>query len=732
MFVYNAVTAICFAMLTLTVIYLIVNFCIKNRRDRIAYLRSFKKGKCAVVFVFALPLFCIGYMYGGTDFFTALFKSVGNTINLVVLKYSLSDISALMEANVFFRITVDYCCVLVLLNAALFTLSLTSQYIRSFICSVQLKVTSKPWLCIFGHNANSLSVYKSASGYAPFVVDKLSADDKYALYCKKMSYKSCASDEGVISAAVARVIKKHRACTVIINTENDEKNLDICRRFITAIQRADENGRNALFAGLRIYVFGDPKYEAVYEQTVGNSYGCIHYKNKYRMIAVRFIDKYPVSAFMDERHIDYSTSLLKKDTEINICLIGFGNANRQIFLTSVANNQFLTEGKHGPVVKKIKYAVFDKNPSEENKNLNHTYYRFKNEFADADPAEYLPLPEQPAVEEYHRLDINSPDFYGDVKKCVSAKNGVAFVIISFGSDLENIDLAQKLAEKRREWELDELVIFVKVRQSALCGALSEEKNCYVIGDESADVYDVNEITSDKIFRMAQMRNEVYELESKMTADRTFVPDENAVRENRAASIKGWYLEKCQWERESSLYCCLSLRSKLNLLGLDYCRADENTLVPLSESEYMNRYAADDMPDTQSYNLTVEGKRVIKYTLSFPQSARKNLAYLEHIRWNAFMLSKGIVPADRQHILGEKVLKKGKSVYSNGKNYALRRHGNLTTFEGLEEFAKMTAARDGVSEEEKDVIKYDYQIMDDAYWLLTANGFKIVDINPRRI
>ena len=37
-----------------------------------------------------------------------------------------------------------------------------------------------------------------------------------------------------------------------------------------------------------------------------------------------------------------------------------------------------------------------------------------------------------------------------------------------------------------------------------------------------------------------------------------------------------------------------------------------------------------------------------------------------------------------------------------------------------------AERDGRSEEEKDVIKYDYQLMDDAWWLLNKGGYIIVE------
>jgi hypothetical protein len=56
---------------------------------------------------------------------------------------------------------------------------------------------------------------------------------------------------------------------------------------------------------------------------------------------------------------------------------------------------------------------------------------------------------------------------------------------------------------------------------------------------------------------------------------------------------------------------------------------------------------------------------------------------------------------------------------------LRHHGNITTFEGLEEFRKMIAEREKENEKNFDKIKYDYQLLDDAYWLLNNHGYKIV-------
>ncbi|MDE7454475.1 MAG: hypothetical protein K2M64_01450, partial [Clostridia bacterium] len=284
---------------------------------------------------------------------------------------------------------------------------------------------------------------------------------------------------------------------------------------------------------------------------------------------------------------------------------------------------------------------------------------------------------------------------------------------------------QKLVEKRREWGVEDLVIFVRSTKSHKEHFIFKEKNVFFIGTENECVYDIDRIINDKFFNMAQMRNEIYDLEYAITTDKNFVLDESAILQNRINANKNWFLSKSQLERESSLFGCLSLQSKLNLMGLEYVKVDDNDLPAMTEEEYMNYYAQGDLPDTDTYGLTVDGKKVINYTLNFPESKRRNLAVLEHLRWNSFMISKGMVPATKEQIINETVEKDGKIKHTNGRNYRLRRHGNLTTFDGLVEFRQTVAKRDKCNEADYDVIKYDYQLLDDAYWLLTKNGYKIV-------
>ena len=161
-----------------------------------------------------------------------------------------------------------------------------------------------------------------------------------------------------------------------------------------------------------------------------------------------------------------------------------------------------------------------------------------------------------------------------------------------------------------------------------------------------------------------------------------------------------------------------------MMGLDYVANDDTTQVGLTEEEYFDIYAKNDPVEFVTSN---DGTRVVKYTLNFKDSKRKNLAIQEHLRWNSYMISKGVIPATINDILNETIEVDGKVKHTNGKNYRLRRHGNITTLDGLVDFRKLIANRDNVSEDKTDVFRYDYQLLDEAYTFLTALNYKIVKI-----
>lgn len=728
---YRVVMAVCFVLLILEVLYLLANVIFKKRRQRITFIRGFKNGKFAVIYLTAIPLYWIGHIYAKIDTIDAFFLAVNKIINLVVLKYDVSSIEALMKAEPLYREIIYFCFVLVGINAILFTISLSAQHLWSGIQKVRHIVSHRDRLYLFGNNPRNVLIYKSDKKRNKAIIDNISDSDAENFYMDKISYISTHS---LVSQAVklVRLASKRRCESVfIINTEKDEENINLCRKIIEMISALSKEEKERMFLKIKIYVFGDSIYRTIYEDIVSDSFGCIHYVNKYQKIAMDFIDRYPLTLFMNENQIDYSKSLVKAGVNINFALIGFGRTNQEVFLTSVANNQFLTEREGKIELKKVNYHIFDKEKAENNKNLNHSYYRFKREVEAMNEEDYLPLPTVPAEEFFNVTNINDRKFYPELKEIINKnKMDANFVLISFGSDLENLDMAQKLVEKRREWELDNLIIFVKVRKWHKEQTLLEQAGCYFIGNERDVVYDIEKIMNDKIFRMAKMRNEIYDLESAITKDKKIVINEEYIQTKAKESNKKWHLSKSQLERDSSLYGCLSIRSKLNLMNLDYCPADSNSKKALTEKEYLEVYASGDMPDTKTHNLTVDGKKVIYYNIDFADSRRKTMAIHEHQRWNSFMISRGTIPASKKLIAKEQVKTDEGMQFTNGRNYDLRRHGNLTTFDGLVEFRQIVALRDKIAESKTDVIKYDYQLLDDAYWLLTSNGYKIVAMDHK--
>lgn len=713
----------------ISVLTVVKNLICKNRKDRISYIRSFKKGKGAIIYIYSIPLLWIGYIYSGQNILNSLFSAIRKSVELIVLRFDFAPIQSIMEENTLYSIAIYLCFTLVCINAILFVISLVNQHLWHYFKELRFKHSDASKLILFGNNPHNRSIYLSDSNRRKIIIGKMTNDDAQNLYMKDILYRNQEPSRQCVEVIMNSCINSKSEHIVIINTENDAKNIDISRLFTNAISQLDEENRLNCFRTLKIFVFGDPKYETIYEDIESNSCGCVSYINKYRKIAIDIIEKHPFSLYMSDNHIDYSTSLVRDDVEINVMLIGFGKTNQQFFLTSIANNQFVAKTETGIGHKSVNYHLFDQKAVVQNKKLNHNYNRFESEFTDINIDEYLPLPEHPARTDFHKLDINDNTFYKDIYSVVSnADNSVNFVVIAFGSDLENIDMAKKLSCKFQEWGTTNFTIFVKVRNHDNDVKFHESEHCHIVANEDESVYNIERILDDEISNMARLRDVAYEIEHELVQHNTPIDQEKiAIIKDKAYC--DWYMRKTQLDRESNVYCCLSLRSRLNLIGLDYCSKDDDCREALSEQEYLNIYALDDMPDFSYYNLNADGKRIIHYPLDYKKSLRRNLAIQEHLRWNSYMISKGIVPASIEQILTERNIS-GK--HTNGKNVKLRRHGCLTTFDGLLKYRKIIANRDILpgetllqAEARKDVIKYDYQLMDDAYWLLTKCGYKII-------
>ncbi len=757
---YIVVPVICIGILTAIVVYFVTKFFSLDRSGKINFIKNFKKGKFAAIYIVILPLFYMIYRYGGTDIFQSAFSTLSKAMYFVVLRFDfVIDDIAVTSINPFYTTAYYYSVILSTLNALMLYVSILHHFIWKRYRLFKYRHGKATRVVIFGNTAESLNIYNSCND-KKVIADAIDKDERFRLYQSGVTYRSFSNFDGLKNDCTAGIVKlldkavqDNTKLNLIFNFGNETANLQLCEIFIAFIKNYDDSIVNYIDA----YVFGNREHEDIYSRYEKQAKGCLHYVNEYRRIAIEFIDRYPLTNYLPQSAIDEKTAFIAPETDINVFMIGFGRTNQQIFLSMVAINQFLTKDENGKaVLKPVNYYLYDKLHIGGHKNLNHNYFRYVHNFYDencdmVDKSKYLPLAPKPANEKFEYLDINDIAFYDNLKKNMTfAPNSRNFFVVSLGEDYANIDISNKLAAKFCEWGLNNCRVFVRIKDKITYHSSKiffDFKICLPFGEESASVFDYEKILMEDYTKMSILRNFVYDITRDMKHETITKADFEASR------IK-WYTKRGTTERESNIYASLAIKGKLALLGLDVKKGSVSDADALTEKEYFNIYAAGDMPEfikgDNGDNLAV------KYPLEFKPSLRQNLAILEHYRWNAFMITQGFIPATKDQIATEK---DQNDKLTNGKNYSLRRHGNLTTFDGLyayrdlvvnaeiaqAEKAARNAKKNGEQniktnlteqdiqtlKEKTDVIKYDYQILDGAWWMLCKCGFKICRKNSEQ-
>lgn len=720
----NFVIILCLATMVAFVVITLYQIVKKKGIDRIKYVRDFKKGNFLRIYVVSIPLFWMGIYYSGSYSLGASFLlCLKEAVDSITLKFGYNSISKLINDNGLYRLTMWLYFALAIINAVFFAFTIFWQKINNYIKRAIAFRKSKINIIVGLNEETKMLINSLSEDSVIVIIFSKSQEDIDYLTIKKVPYMIC-NIESIVNK-IEKNIKniKKKEINIIVDTNIDVDNLlltkqlcqYICKEKLYTTQKEMKRGFNT-------YILYNVINESAFNKFVHDAKGCIHTINKHLLIGMNFVDKYPLTRFMDMNHIDYESATIKNEVEMNVAMIGFGKVNQQVFLAMVSNNQFLAiqDGKITP--KLVNYFVFDKKESQNDKNLNHNYFRYKNEIIapiilnNELQEEYFDLPSMPANFSSQKKDINDIEFYTAIRECLIPKNGKCpynYVVVSFGEDLENIDMAKKIQVKLSEWGMSSYTkLFVRIKNYQLIesGVLTEN-DFYAFGSD-AEVFSKNVIIDSSLELLARLRDRSY-IETKSN-------EKEYSEKSTTTFIDNWY-DYHPIKRKSNIYAGISIRSKLHLLGLDY--KEEKVRESLSEEDYMSVYALGDMPVYE--NSQSEKKRVI-YPLDFKASKRHNFAIMEHARWNAFMISEGFVPAKKKQCFDTN--------FGCGKSYEIRFHRNLTTFKGLYDYRRFMAERElqnnkykdiTSAEKGEDVIKYDYQIMDDLYWFFDKINYSIV-------
>ncbi len=701
-----------------------------DRRGRCKRIQDYKKGNFLIHYVAVVPLYFAAFTVAGESLLFASSKAISGMVGVAVLSFNTDILLPVMRESVIFSIAVWTSIVVAVFNTLLFSVSLFFRRTALWSRRWRIKRGSRDVIVLVGYGAGNRSVLASMNrdskktarpklDETDVLVLSQGQDDAFKedMHIYRAAYKEISADAELDVILRDELVKfDTRHVTVIIQSETDAENLRFSYQAADLAHSLGESVNSAYTekaSGLDTYVFNEKDNEAVYRRIIRRSHGTVHTLSRYKMLARDFISKHPITAYIKDS-IDTDAAALKEGTDIKVHLIGFGKANKQLFSAFVQNNKYLIKKSDGTLGEAIfDYHIFDKTNATEDSSFNHTYNHYKRwlERPRENNGDYFELPPEPANIITHERDINEKRFLNELSDALGkSEKSFNMIIISLGDDVAALDLAEKISVLLGEEAAEtRSKIFVRVRDLSL----SKEATSHEAGETTVDTFGdlASLLTYDKIVNpaadiSAKDRHLCYSLESFEEG----LTEKDVKRE----ALNTWLYRWEDIQRESNAFAILALRSRFHLLGYEIMPSDG---TPDDSEEFMRDYTSGNGIDYKED--VINGKRIVDYNKKYhiEGTPRTTLAICEHARWNAYYICRGFVPASKTELKTE-----GKA-----KLMRRRKHINIASFDGLKSYAKWRIETEGISESDADIIKYDYQLMDDAIWILKRGGYKVVKI-----
>ena len=425
--------------------------------------------------------------------------------------------------------------------------------------------------------------------------------------------------------------------------------------------------------------------------------GNISLFNRYELEARTLIDKYPFTKYLPSEFINKDTTINNKK-KIHVYMLGLGKTNQELLKQILLTNQFATiiDNEYRSFL--LDYFIYDKDEFTKNMSqvggLQHNEYLYRKH-----KKLYLEIPEKVANFNFINHDIKDVEVFKNILNSIENKDTYTFIFVSFGDSYTNINLTEKLLEKFNQYQ--NYHIFTKVNNvEVVCDHINNTNY-----GEIDSVLTHNIIINDDLTKFAKGMHLGY-LKLK---------EQVSLRNLKFEINKQWaFLD--MFTINSNIYAILSLRTKFNLLGLDYCLNEANDLPAISKKDYFKKYL--------KINTKVN-ESMIKYK---EFNLKNSLIAQEHIRWNAFHLINDFIPLEKKEI---KLIPNDNGFTFFTKDLKNKRHACLTTYNGLYELSQLLCNLANSYDkkqhtlEEFDYYKYDLALLINAYDVLEALGYKII-------
>ncbi len=690
------------------VIHNVVRYCRADRTKKYKQLKSFRKGTFGLIYLGAIPLYLAGNLFNEINLFKAIFDSFSQALLLVALNFKWDVVTPLAQTFFFYKIAVYLCFAAAICNATMFTFSLFARRLRNRYLLRRIASGERDLCVLIGYHAAMQALLGSIDRkkYDLLLLCPESDEVKEQAFicdCATLPFSYSDSPLPLLRAYCGNT--HVRNVRIIVNTEDDDKNFLIATVIGEYTKSLDiDNFSLDGRCGLSVYVFGSEQSESSYIRLSSATRGCIQCINPHKMVAQHFVEQHPITEGIKEEDIDPVTRTVRDELSLNFVLIGFGRMSRQLLRIHSINSQLLTLRGGVPAPKTIAYHVFDIAKTEYDINLNHGMLRYATWYKQKERGPEYPVPQTVFNIGYNHIDIGDTNFYTELRaKLTRGTERLSnSIVVAYGTDLANIDLAEKLHEKMLEWGLASCTkIYVRVRSSDLADRVVRSNyqsgEILPFGMEIDTIASAPYIISEGMEAMAKRQHLYY----------TRTDNDMSEKDAYQSAMHTWYDCWNQVQRSSNTYACLSVRMKLQLLGFDVAPLDDPR--PDAAKEFCDAYFEGADPSKEAMRCYTE-EELSDYTVR-----RHLMTRMEHLRWNAYMISCGYIPAGEQEYL----------TMSKQQLHEQRMHANIVNFEELLRYRRVIATQRNCSEADADVIKYDYRLTDNIPHLLAQSGQKIV-------
>jgi hypothetical protein len=438
---------------------------------------------------------------------------------------------------------------------------------------------------------------------------------------------------------------------------------------------------------LKTYIlYEDKQHLPVYESFSQEKHK-IRFFSYHQLIAQQLILEYPLTSFLPRELMDTEKATLD-DVTIQYHLLGFGPTNLEIYRHLFVTNQFPPRAS----------KFFGKEITNYTKpTIEYNIYRDPTDSLISIPTfmnpiqskkDYLPHPPISVSIEEIMTSFHDGSFVSQLEKHLKKSHPYHVIIIAFDDDVVNLRVLQQVLAYLIEKRIYQYHLFVQMtnRDYVQTSQLFKHKNVIAFGFGDYG-YSLNQITNPIFTKIAS------QIQSTLNPS---VPFESLVGE----------------EKENLLYEAISLRFKLNLMGLDLAVQPKG----MTEVNFMKRYDVDEQATFHRSHPRAKNDADLNRYKPVAKKLRNLLARQEHLRWTANQMTKGYIPMSMEEMLTTK----------NYVDHQVKKDARLTSFEGLFDLHDYLVHNLSFAFSDADVIYPFFHTMDHLYDILKNTPFQVVD------